>query len=367
MLSYEEKLAKLLCEYSLKVKKGDVVEIRGEVCAEPLIKACYVHLLKLGAYPIVKMSFAEQMYYFYKYAEKEQLEYIPEVSRVTAETINGLIVIDSEINTKSLTGIDSQKVALNRKATRVLKDIMFEREAKGEFRWVLAPYPTFAMAQDAEMSFEEYKNFVFRACKLHETDPVIAWQEVSEFQQKIVDLLKGTKELKIIGKNTDLSLRVEGRKWINCDGSHNMPDGEVFTSPVEDSANGVIFFDVPTSFMGVEVRNVILTFENGKVVEAKAEKGEDFLVKMLDTDEGARLVGEIAFGLNEDIDRPSKNILFDEKIGKTMHLAVGSSYPEAGGKNKSGLHWDLIKRMDNGAKVYVDGKLIYENGKFLDL
>ncbi|MGA1847123.1 aminopeptidase [Deferribacter abyssi] len=364
-MSYEEKLAKLLCDYSLKVKKGDLVEVRGEISAEPLIKACYVYLIKLGAYPIVKMSFPEQMYYFYKYAEKEQLEFIPEVSLTTAKTIDGLIVIDSEINTKQLTNVDSTKVAINRKATRILKDILFEREAKGEFKWVLAPYPTYSMAQDAEMSFEEYKNFVFGACKLNEKDPVRVWEEVSSFQEKIVELLTGGKELKILGKHTELILKVDGRKWINCNGSHNMPDGEVFTSPVEDSAEGVIFFDVPTTFMGVEVQNVTLYFEGGRVVKATAEKGEGFLNKMLDTDEGSRFIGEIAFGLNDSINKPTKNILFDEKIGKTIHLAVGSSYPEAGGKNKSGLHWDLIKKMDNGSEVYLDGVLVYKDGKFV--
>lgn len=365
MITYEEKLAKLLCDYSLKVKKGDVVEIRGESCAEPLIRACYVYLLKIGAYPIVKMSFPEQMYYFYKYAEKEQLEFIPEVSKTAAETIDALIAIDSETNTRQLTNVDSKKVAINRKATRILKDIMFEREAKGEFKWVLAPYPTPSMAQDAEMSFEEYKDFVFNACKLNYDDPVKEWEKVSEFQGKIVNLLTGKKELVIKGFKTELKLNVDGRKWINCNGSHNMPDGEVFTSPVEDSAQGVIFFDVPTAFMGVEVQDIELHFEKGKVVKATAKKGEEFLNRMLESDEGAKYVGEIAFGLNDDIVKPSKNILFDEKIGKTMHLAVGSSYPEAGGKNKSGLHWDLIKRMDNGGEVYVDGELVYKDGKFL--
>jgi len=364
---FENKMADLLCEYSLNLKKGDTVEIRGEVAAEPLVKACYIKLLKMGCYPVVRMSFAEQLYSFYKYAEKEQLEFIPDAHMTAAKTVNAMINIDCETNTKQLTGVDSGKIATNRKALSVLKDIMFDREAKGDFSWVIAPYPTSSMAQDAEMSFDEYAEFVFGACKLNETNPVESWTKVSGHQEKIVESLSGIRELRITGKDTDLILNVEKRKWINCNGSHNMPDGEVFTSPVEDSANGEMFFDVPTSFMGVSAKNVHLTFKNGKVVKAKAEKGEDFLNKMLDTDEGARVVGEIAFGLNNAIKKATGNILFDEKIGRSMHLAVGSSYPEAGGQNKSGLHWDLIKDMREDAAVYADGKKIYENGKFLGI
>lgn len=363
-MTYEEKLAGLVCEYSLGIKEGQVVEIVGEVCAEPLIKACYKKVLQLNAYPIVKMSFGEQLALFYKYANDEILKKIPESVLCAAKTHNARIFIDSELNTKQLSIVDKQKVAINRSATRILKDIMFERESKGEFKWVIAPYPTNSMAQDAEMDVETYSEFVFNACKLNEDNPVSSWQKIESFQQNIVDRLTGTKEIHIKGENTDLKIDISGRKWINCCGHHNMPDGEVFTSPVEDSANGYIYFDMPTSFMGVEVSGAFLKFEKGKVVEAKAEKNEDFLIKMLETDSGAKYLGEVAFGLNDSIKFPTKNILFDEKIGKTIHLAIGSSYPEAGGKNRSGLHWDLIKSM-KGGEVLADGKLIYKNGEFV--
>ncbi len=364
---FEQKMADLICEYSLNLKEGDVVEIRGEISSEPLVKACYEKLLKMKCYPVVRMSFTEQLYSFYKYADVKQLEFIPEMYMTAAKTVNGLINIDCETNTRQLTGVDSQKIAKNRKSMSVLKDIMFSREAEGDFSWIIAPYPTSAMAQDAEMSFDEYAEFVFGACKLYEDDPVGAWREVSSFQDRIVEFLADTKELRIKGEKTDLCLNVSGRKWINCNGSHNMPDGEVFTSPVEDSAEGEMFFDVPTSFMGVSAKNVHLTFENGKVTKATAEKGESFLNEMLETDDGASSVGEIAFGLNNSIKKATGNILFDEKIGESMHLAVGSSYPEAGGKNKSGLHWDLIKDMRSKSEVYADGVKIYENGKFLKI
>lgn len=362
---YEEKLARLVCEYSLEIKENQIVEIRGEVCAEPLIKALYKEILLKGAYPIVKMSFSEQLSYFYKYANENQLRLIPESVMTGAKTHHALIYIDSESNTKQLSLVDKQKVAVNKSATKILKDIMFEREAKGEFRWTIAPYPTSSMAQDAEMDIESYSQFVFDACKLNEDDPVLAWKRVKNYQEGIVERLSGAKSIRIVGEKTDLTLNVEGRMWINCCGKHNMPDGEVFTSPVESSATGFIYFDLPTSFLGVEVQGVLLKFENGKVIDAKAEKNEDFLIKMLETDEGAKYVGEIAFGLNDNIKFPTKNILFDEKIGETIHLAIGSSYPEAGGKNKSGLHWDLIKSMKDG-EVYSDNKLIYKNGRFID-
>jgi aminopeptidase len=367
MFGFEEKLARLVCDYSLRIKEGDIVEIRGESCAEPFIKVLFRYILTKKAYPLVRMNFSEQLYTFYKYADDKILEKIPEILLTTSKTLNALIHIDSEVNTRQLSNVDPSKVALHKKSTKILKDIMFEREAKGEFRWVIVPYPTFAMAQDAEMSLDDYADFIKMACKLSEDDPVEAWQKVHNFQEAVVDILYGAKEIRIVGKKTDLILKAEGRKWINCSGRHNLPDGEVFTSPVEDSANGEIYFDIPTSFMGVEVSGVHLKFENGKVVCANAEKGEQFLLKMLDTDEGARFVGEIAFGLNDSIMFPSKNILFDEKIGRSIHLAIGSSYPEAGGKNQSGLHWDLIKDMRDYGEVYKDGKLIYKNGSFLDV
>lgn len=215
------------------------------------------------------------------------------------------------------------------------------------------------------MSLDEYSAFVYEACKLNSPDPIKAWKELEAEQESIKNRMDGTKEIRIIGKDTNLKLGVEGRIWENCCGYRNMPDGEVFTSPVEDTAEGTILFDIPTTFNGVEAKNVFLRFEKGKVIEARAEKGEDFLHKMLDTDDGSRFVGEIAFGLNENIRIPTKNILFDEKIGRSMHLAIGASYQETGGKNISALHWDLIKDMQHGGVVEADGKVIYKDGKHL--
>ncbi len=358
------KWARLLVDYSIGVKKGDVVLIRGSVEAQPLVKACFEEVLKRGAHPIVRLSFEGQSYTYYKLASEEQLTFISEIDRVTARTINGLISIIAESNTKELTNVDHKKVALARKAYREIRDILDERELKGEFRWVLTAYPSSGLAQDAEMSTEEFEEFVYEACGLNAEDPVEYWKNVAERQERIVEFLNGVKQLRFVGTDTDITLSVEGRKWINCKGDRNMPDGEVFTSPVEDSVNGYIYFDFPAVYSGVEVVGVRLVFEEGKIVKATADKGEDFLNKMLDTDEGARYLGEVAFGLNEGIKRFTKDILFDEKIGGTIHMAAGASYPETGGKNKSGLHWDFIKNMKEG-EVYADGKLIYKNGQFL--
>lgn len=356
-----EKLARLLVEYSLEVKREEIVLIRASTQAEPLVKACYVEVLKRGAHPMVKLSFDGQNYLFYTHASEEQLTYISDIDRATARHINGLIALLSENNTRELTNIPGERVAKTRAAQREIRDILDEREMKREFRWVLAPYPTNAFAQDAEMSLMEYEDFLFSACGVDLEDPISYWKEISEKQERIRQRLQGVKELHYIGPETDLTLSVEGRKWINCDGKRNMPDGEVFTSPVKTKVDGHIYFDYPACYSGVEVQGVRLRFKEGRIVEAYAEKGEDFLVKMLDTDEGSHYLGEVAFGLNERIRRFTKSILFDEKLGGTIHMAAGAAYPETGGTNKSGLHWDFIKDMSKG-EIYADGKLIYRGG-----
>jgi aminopeptidase len=365
-MTLEKKMAKLICEYSLGLKEGDIFLIRAETVSEPLVKEFVRHSLEMGAHPVLRMAISEQQATFYKYANEKQLEFIAPSVMADAENINAQVFIDSTDNTKQLTGADKSKVAMYAKTMRKVRDVLMAREQKGDFRWSLCPYPSQAMAQDAEMSLDEYTEFVFNACKLNEANPVAAWNEVDRFQDQVVKLLTGTKEIRLEGLNTDITFNVADRKWINCNGHHNMPDGEVFTSPVEDGVNGQIYFDLPTSYMGVEAGGILLNIEGGKIVKASAEKGDDFLQSVLETDEGSRLIGELAFGLNDNITKPTKNILFDEKIGQTIHMAVGASYPEAGGKNKSGIHWDMIKGMKDG-RAYADGKLIYENGRFIGL
>jgi aminopeptidase len=360
----EYKLAHLILHYSVNLKENEIIEIRGPMSSAPLLKQLYIEALKIGAYPNINLHLDEHSYLFMNYANRDQLQFIHKTALVSMETTNAIVSIDSPMNSRDLTNIDPKKIAKRSEAARILKDIMFEREKKGELRWNLSPYPTYSMAQDAEMSFEEFSQFVYKACKLHEDNPVLAWENIAKKQQQIIDKIKEKKFLHYKGKNTDLKISVENRRWVNCKGTHNLPDGEIFTSPIEESAEGHIYFDIPTSFMGNEVKGLYLAFEKGRIVEARAEKGEKILQEIIKTDEGASKVGEIAFGLNDSINIATKNILFDEKIGQTMHLALGSSYPEAGGLNKSAIHWDLIKDMRE-SEVYFDNELLYKNGDFI--
>jgi aminopeptidase len=263
----------------------------------------------------------------------------------------------------TLAGVEPSRLTLGRQARRPLLERMMTRKAVGELKTCLTQYPTNASAQEAGMSLADYEEFVFRACFADRPDPIAAWQELSREQQAHVDFLNGVEMLKVEGPGTGLTLSVEGRKWVNSDGKANFPSGEVFTGPVEDSVNGRVRFDVPTVFSGKVVEGIELEFKAGKVVSASAARGDDMLQSALDTDAGSRLLGEFAFGLNYGITRATKNILFDEKIGGTIHMAVGAGYPETGSKNRSAIHWDMIKDMKQG-RVFADGKLAYEGGRF---
>ena len=240
-----------------------------------------------------------------------------------------------------------------------------KRSAEGTAKWVIADVPTHALAQEAKMSFDEYSEFLFKSCYLDLDDPVAKLKDLDEKQTKWANYLNNVKEIHITGEKTDIKFNVEGRKWISCSGMNNYPDGEVFTSPVEDGINGEIYFDYPQNYRGNSANGVHLWIKDGLIIKAEAEKGEEFLHAMINMDDGSHGIGEIAIGTNEEIQEITGNILFDEKIGGAIHMAVGASYPETGGKNVSGLHWDMIKNMKNGGKIYADGTLIYENGKML--
>jgi aminopeptidase len=216
------------------------------------------------------------------------------------------------------------------------------------------------------MSREDYERFVFRAGQLDVDDPVARWREIGRGIDRIADFLETVSELRVVAPGTDLTLRVGGRKWLRSQGHHNFPDGETFTGPVEDSVDGTITFSYPGLYRGQEADGIRLRFEAGEVVEATAREGEQFLRQMLALDEGARRVGEFAFGLNDAIDVFTRNTLYDEKIGGTIHLALGSSYPETGGRNESGLHWDIVCDMRAGSEVYADDELVYRDGRFLE-
>lgn len=361
-----EKLARVLIHYSLEVRRGQLVRIGGAALAAPHIEAAYRETLLAGGHPAVRVTVEGLEDSYYRLASDEQLRYVSELDRHEMETVNAELRFLGAYNTRALTRVDPARMRIRREATRDLTRRFMERAAKGELRWCLTQAPTHADAQEAEMSLSEYEDFVYNAGHLLEDDPVAAWQAVARSQASIAAGLEKVKTLRIKAPETDLAVSVGGRHWISSSGKHNFPDGEVFTGPVEDATQGTVHFTFPAVYGGREVTDVRLTFEGGRVVNATAGKGEAFLKQMLDIDEGARRLGEFAFGLNYRIQQWTRNILFDEKIGGTLHMALGAAYPETLGKNVSGLHWDMILDLrNNGAEVYGDGELMYKGGKFL--
>lgn len=357
--------AHTLINYSLYIKPGDVVAIQATPLAAPLIKAVYREVLRVGAHPLPQIHLEDLEEILLREGSDEQLTMLSPETMVLVERVNARLSIHSSSNTKALSGINPARSALRRKAYMGTRDTWRKREQVGEFRWCLTLYPTDGFAQDANMSLSEFEEFVFDACFLNELDPATKWRELSTQQQHHVDWLRGHKQVRILGEGTDLTLSTEDRIFINSDGKRNFPSGEFFTSPVENSANGVIQFDIPTTYDGRAAEGIRLVFREGKVVEASARQGNDFLQQMLNMDDGARYLGEFAFGNNMRINRGTKNILFDEKIGGTVHLALGNSYPETGGVNHSALHWDMICDLRKSGEVYVDDTLFLKDGKIL--
>ncbi len=360
-----EKLAEVLVGYSLAVKPGDKVYVQGGPAAEPLMTAIYEKILRAGGLPHLLASFPDADEHLLRHGTDEQLAHVPEPVKLMYETYDAGITVLGSPNTKALTGIDPARAVKRQQGRQVIFKTLIRRIAAGELRWSCSLFPTQAHAQDAEMSLSEYEDFVYGACLPDMDDPVGYWKRFSARQQKIVEWFRGKKQVRVTGPDTDLSLRIDDRIFINCDGRENMPDGEVFTGPVEDSVEGRVRFSYPAIYQGREVTGVRLTFEKGKVVEATADKNEDFLNRTLDTDAGSRYVGEFAIGTNEGIRRFTGEILFDEKINGSFHMALGASLPESGGKNESAIHWDMVCDLRDGGRIVVDDELLYENGKFV--
>lgn len=360
------KMAEILVQYALKLQKGDKLLIEANMCSAPLIKELYKEALKIGAFPEARITMESMKELLYKYGNHDQLTYISPIERIIFNQYDASLYIWGEENTKSLTNVDPQKISVNMEAQGELFSEFMKNVAEKKLKWCGTIFATQAYAQNAEMSLDEYEDFIFSACKLDTQNPVSEWEKLSKEQERLRKILNTKKELRFSSSTADLIMSVEGRNWVNCDGSTgNFPDGELFTTPNRTSANGRIKFSYPAIFNGREVENVELVFKNGKVIQASAEKGENYLITMLDTDEGSRYIGEIAFGTNYGINKFTKNILFDEKIGGTIHLAVGAASPESGGGNESAIHWDMICDMQTDGQVFADGELIYENGKFL--
>jgi aminopeptidase len=360
-----EKLADILVDYSVAVKKGDLLRIVGSSVAEPLILAIYQRCLERGAHASTRITLPGMETMYYRYATDEQLDFIWPPDRWLQENLDASFHILASTNTRALSGADPDKQARRERAVKELQDIYFHRSAVGEYRWNLTLYPTEAYAMDAEMSLEDYEDFLFGACLIDADDPVAEWRKLAQHNARVVEWMKGRNEVHIEGDGTDLTLEIGGRTFIPSDGHNNFPDGEVFTGPIEDRTRGHVTFTYPAIYRGVSVEGIRLEFHQGRVVGASAKRNEEVLVNRLDTDDGARTLGELGIGTNYGVTRFSGEGLLDEKIGGTIHLAVGASYPETDGVNQSAIHWDMVCDLRKGGRVTVDGDVLMENGRLL--
>jgi aminopeptidase len=358
------KLAQVLVRYSLALRPGDEFCLVSSPLADELNLAVYQAAVEAGAHVSAVNQLAGSDELFLKYAGDDQLDHVPPLMRLVAEEYDALLQIKAPENTRALTGVDPARMSRVQRAQTEVSLRILERTAKQEFRWCYTVYPSHASAQEADMSLREYEDFVYGAGLLDLDDPVAAWQEVGERQEKLVAWLADREEVVIKGSNVDLVLSIVGRSFAEASGKVNFPDGEIFTTPVESSAQGWVRFSYPAIYAGREVTDVELWFEGGKVVREKAGKGQDLLTAVLDTDEGSRTLGELGVGTNYGIRRFTKNMLFDEKMGGTIHLAVGASYPETGGENESGVHWDMLCDMAEG-EITVDGELFFKDGQIV--
>ena len=344
--------AGLLCDWCLEVEAGQQVLISASTPAEPLVAALHRALLEREAWPLVRLLAPGLEADFYRHARERHLDGFAPVELAEAQGAQASLRIEAPVNTQALAGIPPERIT---RATRAREPL---RQARLARRWAITLWPTPALAQQARMGEAEYAAMIERALQLHRPDPVGAWRELSARQQKLVERLRDAREVRIRAEGTDLRLRVAGRRWVNSDGRRNMPSGEVFTGPLEDSANGTIRFTVPSLARGAEVQGIELTFAEGRVVGARADRGEELLHSALATDAGARRLGELGIGTNSGIDRPTGSTLLDEKIAGTVHLALGRSYPETGGRNVSALHWDLVCDLRQGGELSVDGEAL---------
>lgn len=360
-----ERLAKILVEHSTQIQPGDRVAIEATTAAEPLVEKLYEEILRHGGEPYLLLSLPNQEEILFRTASDAQLESTPIFHRLAYEQFESRIRIHSAVNPRALSGIRPEKHRLRQKAMAPILEAQMRRGADRSFKWVTTLFPTLGYAIEAETSLREFEDFVYRACHADQEDPIAYWREVEAKQRRIIQHIEGHDQVILRGPNVDLSLSIKGRKFLNGAGQNNMPDGEIYTGPVEDSVNGWVRFSYPAIYNGAMVEGIELTFVNGKVTSARADKNQGLLLEMLESDPGARYVGEFAFGLNYEIDRFSHNILFDEKIGGSFHMALGAGYPETGSRNRSIIHWDMICGLKEDSEVLLDGELIYKNGQFL--
>jgi aminopeptidase len=345
--------------------EGAVLRNDAQTAAAPLLLAVYEEVLKAGGNPVLNVALDGQIAAYFKHASDKQLEWISPFAEWMVDHADVRIAIGATTNTRELSGVPPERQSLRQSVTGDLMTRAMKRSAAGDFRWVYTIFPTSAYASEAEMSLADYEDFYYGACLADDGDPLTAWKRASEETERLAEWIEGHEEVRITAPGTDITLGVAGRKFIPCVGDHNMPDGEFFTGPVEDSVEGEVSFHLPAVIGGREVSGVRLRFGAGRVVDASAERGEEYLLKLLDTDEGARRLGEVGVGANYAIDRGTRSVLLDDKIGGTVHMAVGSSYPESGGENESAVHTDLVCDLRLGGKLEVDGVVMQEDGKFV--
>jgi len=357
------KLAEIMAQYSLELRPGQQVWLRTSPVAQEFNLAFYEQAVRLGAHVLVDQSIPGAEEAYYKHASDTLLDFVPPYRKLVAETFDASLRVWADENTRSLAGVDPVRLARGRKAGAALFKTVMDRTAAGTYRWCVTVHPTAGMAQEANMSLGDYADFVYGAGMLNDPDPVGSWRLEGKKQGQLIAWLSGRKDVELKGANIDIKLSIEGRTFEKSDGLYNFPDGEIFTSPVDDSAVGWVRFRYPAIYDGQEVEDIELWFEGGKVVRERAGKNQELLSSLLNTDEGARRLGEWGVGTNYGIKRFTRNMLFDEKMGGTIHFAVGQAFPECGGKNESGLHWDMLCDMAD-SEITVDGDPFYTNGKF---
>jgi aminopeptidase len=359
--------AETLTHFCLDVQPGDVVAINSTPLAEPLIEQVYRSVLRAGGHPLPQIALPSLSNALLEEGSDEQITWRSPLGSVLAREVDKRLNIAASPNPLALATIAPERQALANTPPQMGQKPKADKNAQPpkQARWCGTLWPTAGYAQLAGMSLGEFEEFVFAACFLNDDDPGARWRDLGAQQQRYVDWLSDKHRVHIVAEDVDLSLSIAGRTFINSDGKRNFPSGEFFTGPVEDSVEGHIRFDLPSARDGRVVRDVRLVFRGGRVVEAHAGEGEAYFLTMLDLDEGARRLGEFAFGNNFGITRGIINTLYDEKIGGTIHMALGQSYPETGGLNHSTIHWDFIRDLRQGGEVFVDDILFLKDGRFV--
>jgi len=364
--TFYKKLAKLAINYAVNVKKGERIFITGPALAQELFQAMYIETIKAGGHPLLNVQIEGIQELRLKYSSEEQLLYVDPIQKSIMKEFDSYIVISGDYNTRKMSLVDPKLITKvqGSPANKELWDILMGRMGKKELRYLLIPFPCNSFAQEANMDLFSYFEFIKKALFLDKEDPVKEWLQTEKKQEVICNSLKDTEQIQVNGEDTNLTMSVKGRLWLNDCGHINLPAGEIYTAPIENSVNGHIRFTYPGIFQGKEIQNIYLEFKDGKVIKSSADKGDDLLKELLKID-NADILGEFAIGTNYGITRFTKNMLFDEKLGGTIHCALGSGIEDAGSKNRCGIHWDILKDMTlPGSKIIADDKVIYEEGKW---